>query len=1362
MLNFLRAYTGCPTTGLQHLVLPRETLLASPLPFISSAHIFSSYSQFYPSSDSIIILNALSLAFVRALAFWEAFPGALHSKDVINRVSVDPGMKLVVASMGSRVATWAMSGVQSDTWRVHSSLHLPEHSPITALDCKSGLLAVGTSSNLSVYTLILENDLPTWSLKWTFPTLHLSRVRFSPSLMYMVSTSSHDRIVRLHLTTSGRQTQSIPHPRLVTDVNWRRSSASSRDDGILYTVTEDATLRIFMPVLDSPQRVQLHATVDLFTAVPFSVASQVRTSSIYWLDREVMSSVFKAVLKSASIPENEAPRRRIQDIHDEGWDLFLRVLSDGSAVVQAVANIDRRPPTLLRQFTLLQVGPGTLPHPPDHLYAVPNPTSPHLLTLVTSPPLTSYVLTPSLFFDSRENGLRLSAYRDESPYADEEKLGVEQRQIVRFVRTSDGEGLGALRMAGAAESWRVGPGGRELKGKRRWNLGADVDFVVVLERGKYIVTYSSTTHLLSFHDASPVSIPVPLLISLFSAPVIVQTPGVTQLIGITEDRTIALIDLTIPTHTNDVPTIKLREITSLPLASPSIAILPVDPMTWGDPGSSEAEPAEHDVLLSVSQDGELSFWIPSNGGKEVSWRCTGVVKTGRTSFSLAQCSSAKKTVLVVPTASGQELTIWDSKESEFSTGLEYRQVLDASDPINDLDWTATPDNQSILAVGFTHRVELLCQQRMTYFDESPGWGICWKIDLTHTIPHPISDSVWLKRGTLLVGAGHIMLLYGHKGAADGETETPGLFESVARFNGPLDDYHPQMILQCLLWEKVELVKTIIVNLAKYLEVPEEIREWSNVSTEEFMKKDAVGKAHHPHRKHKPQYTQLFSLPDVSESEVSDEFSTSLVEGLLERMDENTLPHLTPNEHQSLYVLIQTTLQANPNGLRYLTMMRIFYNNNRRLSLPNTPASHGAVSLLAQRRQRLRYRDMVWAFHSESQDLLLSASVDACDGGKMTWPDARAMGVFLWLRSVETMRTHMEVIARNQFLSGELRDPTTCSIFYFALGKVKLVHGLWRQAAGHKEQSLMLKFLNNDFTEPRWRTAALKNAYALLSKRRFEYAAAFFLLGGSLKDAVNVCLRNLQDFQLAIALARVVEQDEDGPILKEILNSTVLPTAFQEGNRWLASWAFWMLRRRDIAVRVLLSPLRDLANSLSIVVTEIGEPHFDDPSLALLFSQLKTKTLQTAKGTSEISGRTEFNFVLQMARVFCRMGCHALALDLVRTWSFDRPSVVTHDPARPTVRRPPSPITTRFALEPALRRRSSIMIDMQIDSEPPTRPASPTRASPDGASNAVITNGSAEVVNGENDLIARKAGIGSLMKSAKQDLSVPEFDMGSFF
>lgn len=85
----------------------------------------------------------------------------------------------------------------------------------------------------------------------------------------------------------------------------------------------------------------------------------------------------------------------------------------------------------------------------------------------------------------------------------------------------------------------------------------------------------------------------------------------------------------------------------------------------------------------------------------------------------------------------------------------------------------------------------------------------------------------------------------------------------------------------------------------------------------------------------------------------------------------------------------------------------------------------------------------------------------------------------------------------------------------------------------------------------------------------EYAAAFFLLGGALKDAVRICLRQIGDVQLAIALARIVEGNDDGPVLQEILRETVVPLAFNDGNRWLASWAFWLLNRRDLAVRILV-------------------------------------------------------------------------------------------------------------------------------------------------------------------------------------------------
>jgi hypothetical protein len=90
----------------------------------------------------------------------------------------------------------------------------------------------------------------------------------------------------------------------------------------------------------------------------------------------------------------------------------------------------------------------------------------------------------------------------------------------------------------------------------------------------------------------------------------------------------------------------------------------------------------------------------------------------------------------------------------------------------------------------------------------------------------------------------------------------------------------------------------------------------------------------------------------------------------------------------------------------------------------------------------------------------------------------------------------------------------------------------------------------------------------LLMQRIGYAAAFFLLADHLQDAVNVCLNQIKDLQLAIAIARVYEGDT-GIVLKRLLENEVLAVAAQEGNRWLASWAFWMLKRRDMAVRALI-------------------------------------------------------------------------------------------------------------------------------------------------------------------------------------------------
>ena len=144
-------------------------------------------------------------------------------------------------------------------------------------------------------------------------------------------------------------------------------------------------------------------------------------------------------------------------------------------------NIDRRPPTLLKQFTLLHTGSFAIPTSPEHLYLLPNPSAPATATLVTSAPLRSYCLDPLPFFEAQADGLALIGSVHEVQNRDNTVL---PRRISRFVRTPDGEGLGIFKEDGTLEVWRTSPGGRRIIFQSEIAGPVDVSLLTVLQGGK--------------------------------------------------------------------------------------------------------------------------------------------------------------------------------------------------------------------------------------------------------------------------------------------------------------------------------------------------------------------------------------------------------------------------------------------------------------------------------------------------------------------------------------------------------------------------------------------------------------------------------------------------------------------------------------------------------------------------------------------------------------------------------------------------------------------------------------------------------------------------------------------------------------
>ena len=230
---------------------------------------------------------------------------------------------------------------------------------------------------------------------------------------------------------------------------------------------------------------------------------------------------------------------------------------------------------------------------------------------------------------------------------------------------------------------------------------------------------------------------------------------------------------------------------------------------------------------------------------------------------------------------------------------------------------------------------------------------------------------------------------------------------------------------------------------------------------------------------------------------------------------------------------------------------------------------------------LNTSNIIWGFQSESEEELVSF-VPSVQKGNPTWSELKELGVVWWVRSNTVLRKLVEKLAKAAFQKEN--NPLDAALFYLAMKKKSLVWGLYRS----QRDETMTKFFSNDFKEERWRKAALKNAFALLGKQRFLHAAAFFLLSGSLKDALEIILGKLEDIQLAILVGRLYEggNDNNPPSVVAILKKYILG-GNEDNNEFDMSLAHPDPFYRSMAYWIV----RDYESSLNtLILTQCGEGH----------------------------------------------------------------------------------------------------------------------------------------------------------------------------
>ncbi|XP_075904726.1 dmX-like protein 2 isoform X2 [Nelusetta ayraudi] len=386
---------------------------------------------------------------------------------------------------------------------------------------------------------------------------------------------------------------------------------------------------------------------------------------------------------------------------------------------------------------------------------------------------------------------------------------------------------------------------------------------------------------------------------------------------------------------------------------------------------------------------------------------------------------------------------------------------------------------------------------------------------------------------------------------------------------------------------------------------------------------------------------------------------------------SSLPGLTRLEQMFLVALADTVATTNAEvssstdqkysgaealdecGLRYLLAMRL-----HTCLLTSLPPLY-RMQLL---HQGLSTCHFAWAFHSEAEEELLNM-IPAMQRGDPQWSELRAVGVGWWIRNINTLRKMVEKLGKAAFQRHN--DPLDAALFYLAMKKKAVLWGLFRSQ--HDEK--MTQFFKNNFSEDRWRKAALKNAFSLLGKQRFEQSAAFFLLAGSLKDAIEVLLEKMEDLQLAMIVARLYEADfENSSTCQGLLYEKVLGCN-RDGSGYhcsrlhpdpfLRSIAYWIMKDYTLALDTLLEriPKEDdenpdvMVKSCNPVVFSFYNYLRTHPLIIRRHFANPEGTATTVGLTVEKSSADEINLIerklfFTTANAHFKVGCPVLALEVL--------------------------------------------------------------------------------------------------------------------
>lgn len=992
--------------------------------------------------------------------------------------------------------------------------------------------------------------------------------------MYLAAVPLYDkRVLVWHTLEQDMSTLALvaqlSHTRVVHALDWRQARAEAEPRAVLVVTTANSAACIYAPVVDEPfvlrQWAAVDATVDLGTETTSDVVALMycdayRLATALQHDMDQLAYVEKhANIHGHQVESQQLRLAQLQQLMAHAPDLFFALLADGSIAVYALMNLESSSPALLNTYIMLRLPAGV---------AVESSPAPLLLQFVplayAGVPEGGGVVPTAIIHAQSANGMRGTAAVSLALLFDGDQRGIfvqdtlvaNERDVARMPSTSapmrflraehktdivaldvthSHRGILSLSQDGVLIGWHLAENGHgsllsehrvRLRGaSKACVLGTDAQ-VAALVHGRLTLVVTDPTQAAGGSSA------------LVTADMAVEAHDLPS--GLAESEALVLDSacmgdaflLAVCSTSGTVATWKVAAHgKAYHISSPALASLDsIEPLGRVRVATMVESMVLADgtfhSLCTVDEHGTLDVWAYKD-----KWHSRERTKTAWPDVRMMCGSHAGHLALIAWTRKGWHVSIWDMSLAPFCHPcVQAMQIGGDVSHVPAAAWST--EHKPMLAVGSQAVVRVWAQktEQSLLGPVPPVWGAIAEVDIGAIGSGTVSQVQWLAGSRLLIASSCQLFLY----AAGGDKEAPASLPALCAASAALLPlYHPRNVQYALQMRMLDGVYAIFAELRRAM------------SSSLYDAKQSAD-IHVPWE----------VLTRRAKTEERTERDTELLAALVEDLQQRPAPGLAPEVTASLCDVIESaraTLaepvdEAGRLFLTYLYPACALHEPSQ--ATPALPS--GAL--------------LYWGHQSAHQEILVGRVHTACP--RLAWPQLCASGVFAWARDRATLVPLMEQAARVAYTAGDDVDPVQCTLFYLAMRRENTVRSLWRRAIGHPDQGKMTRFLANDFSIERWRVAAQKNAFALISQRRFDFAAAFFLLGDALQDAVNVCVRNMHNIPLAIAIARVYEEEDCGPVFERLLRNTIVPLAVTSGDRWLGCWALSVLGDYGAVLRML--------------------------------------------------------------------------------------------------------------------------------------------------------------------------------------------------